>query len=147
LLLFPREDACPLEMVRDGAEAVELVVPDGTWAQTRRLVRRHTALQRLRAVTVPEGTTRYLLRRNVEPGLSCTLEAIAAALERLEGGDVAAGLLRGFEEWQRAILALRGQLRLLDEPSGATPGHRRERNQLRPSGAARCGSVWRERGR
>lgn len=116
LLLFPREDARPLEEVATTLSSpVQLLIPDGTWSQTRRLVRRHTALQRLPAVTVSSRSTRYLLRRGSVPGLSCTLEAIARALGTLEGAEVESRLMSGFEHWQRAALAIRGRLRLLDE--------------------------------
>lgn len=116
VLLFPQPGARPLEelLASDGAPS-ELVVPDGTWSQTRRVVRRHATLQRLRAVTV-RAPSNYLLRRGVVSGLCCTVEAISAALRVLDGEAVAEPLDRGFEAWQRAALAVRGRLRLLAAP-------------------------------
>jgi DTW domain-containing protein YfiP len=124
LLLFPRTDAVPLHEVTSASTGpYELVVPDGTWSQTRRLVRRHAALQRLRAVTVSEGLTEYLLRRGTVPGFLCTLEAVARALGQLESRTVERELLQGFRSWQRAALAVRGRLALLGmEPLDPNPG-------------------------
>lgn len=117
LLLFPRQDARPLAEVLAELppERRELIVPDGTWSQTRRLVRRHPALQRLRAVVLDASTTEYLLRRGTVPGHLCTLEAVAAALAVVEGPALSRSLLHGFRHWQRAALAVRGRLRLLDQ--------------------------------
>jgi DTW domain-containing protein len=115
VLLFPLAGARPLEEVleRDGAPS-EIVVPDGTWSQTRRIVRRHPSLQRLRAVSVA-APTNYLLRRGVVPGFCCTVEAISAALRALDGAAVAEPLDQGFERWQRAALTVRGRLCLVQD--------------------------------
>jgi DTW domain-containing protein YfiP len=123
-LLFPRADARPLhELLAEQSAPTELVVPDGTWSQTRRLVRRHAALQRLRAVTISEGTSEYLLRRGTVPGFLCTLEAVARSLGALENPELARQLLTGFRHWQRAALAVRGRLGLLGElPLDPAPG-------------------------
>lgn len=113
VLLFPLAGARPLEelIASDGAPS-DLVVPDGTWSQTRRIVRRQATLQRLRAVTVT-APTNYLLRRGVVSGFCCTVEAISAALRLLDGASIADPLDRGFDAWQRAALVVRGQQRLL----------------------------------
>lgn len=105
LLLFPSPDAEPLATLTPGA--YELVVPDGTWAQTRRMVRRYADLQRLRAVKVDFEPTRYLLRRNAESGLLCTLEAVARALSLLDGAALGRDLETAWLDWQTRALAMR----------------------------------------
>lgn len=84
-LLFPTEDAEPLD--ENSARSIRrLIVPDGTWGQTRRMVRREASLRGLRAVSLPPGApSSYTLRQRAQPGQLCTLEAIARAYGLLEG--------------------------------------------------------------
>ncbi len=99
LVLFPSEEARPLRP-DDAGDDLVLVVPDGTWAQARRIHRRDPAARGAEAVTlVDPGRSAYGLRRNPRPGGLCTLEAVAAALGALEGPAVEAALLTGFERW------------------------------------------------
>jgi DTW domain-containing protein len=113
LLLYPSDSAIPLEQALSERntgntdEGVELLVPDGTWAETRRLVRRYPALQQLCAVRLPDRPSVYALRRNAVPGLLCTLEAIACALGTVDGPDVQQALLSAFDTWQAAALVAR----------------------------------------
>ncbi len=95
LVLFPAPGARPL---REGegrsGEPLELIVPDGTWTQARRIARRHPWAQGAELVCLPEGeSTRYDLRRNVRLGGLCTLEAIARALAIVESPEIESGLL------------------------------------------------------
>src|ERR1700712_824836 len=79
-VLFPSDDALPLAEV--ASEVRCLIVPDGTWAQGRRIARRHPACEPLRKVRL-DGALRssYRLRRShLQNGL-CTLEAVAYALQ------------------------------------------------------------------
>jgi DTW domain-containing protein YfiP len=111
LLLYPSDDAVPLDAAcvskLETPENLELVVPDGTWAETRRLVRRSAALQALPKVRLDAQQTLYALRRNLEPGLLCTLEAVAHALALLDGPKLRQDLLAAFAEWQQHALAHR----------------------------------------
>jgi len=94
-LLFPSERAEVLsrEMVAEDARPITLVVPDGTWAQTRRAVRRETVLDQARHVLPPPGApTRYRLRREHTPGGLATAEALARALGIIEGEAVQTAL-------------------------------------------------------
>jgi DTW domain-containing protein YfiP len=95
LVLFPAPGARPLREGegRDG-EPLELIVPDGTWTQARRIARRHPWAQGAELVCLPEGeSTRYDLRRNVRPGGLCTFEAVARALAVVESPELEPGLL------------------------------------------------------
>jgi DTW domain-containing protein YfiP len=90
LLLFPAEGARTLEPGEGlTGEPLELVVPDGTWTQARRIARRDASAQGAQPVCLPEGaSTRYDLRRSTRPGGLCTFEAIARALAILEDREL-----------------------------------------------------------
>lgn len=111
-LLYPDVNAEPIERLMETIGADErptaLVVPDGTWSQTRRLIRRYDALDQLKRVRLPDQDTLYLLRRGRSPGLLCTIEAIALALNAIDGPSVGEPVLRGFRDWQTKALQLRG---------------------------------------
>lgn len=94
LVLFPAAEARLLTPEDAAGEGVVLLVPDGTWAQARRLLRRDDIFQGAEVVTLPPaGPSRYGLRRHAREGGVCTLEAIGHALAVLEGGDVEQRLL------------------------------------------------------
>jgi DTW domain-containing protein YfiP len=100
LLLFPREDAVELtqEFVDSLERPITLIVPDGTWSQARRMVRRETVLAGAIAVLPPLGpATRYRLRHEHVDGGLATAEAIARAFGVLEGDEVRAHIERAFE--------------------------------------------------
>jgi DTW domain-containing protein YfiP len=105
-LLFPSEDALPLEDV--AAQVASLVVPDGTWTQARRMARRHPLCRDLPRVRLnATAPSSYQLRRAPHPSGLCTLEAIAEALRLLEGDACASQMLESFHEWVERALRLR----------------------------------------
>jgi DTW domain-containing protein YfiP len=108
LLLFPCEQARPLVAAdAEGAPPV-LLVPDGTWSQARKLVRREPLLAEAEAVTLPPASSaRYGLRRNAPEGTVCTLEAIARALGVLEGPSLEAHLLAALDRFVERSRAAR----------------------------------------
>jgi DTW domain-containing protein YfiP len=83
-----------------------LIVPDGTWAQARRIERRWFAARALPRVEL-EGPwpSVYELRRGRE-GL-CTFEAVAIALGLLHDRELSACLLGRFAEWARRARLLK----------------------------------------
>lgn len=90
VLLFPCAGAQPLTRVMarqpPDAKPFALIVPDGTWTQAARARRRIPCLTQIPAVTIAaDGPSMYRLRTANEPGQVCTMEAIALALEQLEG--------------------------------------------------------------
>lgn len=107
-VLFPSEDALALEDVAH--EVGCLIIPDGTWAQGRRIARRHPVCERLRKVKLSATLhSSYRLRRSFLPGALCTLEAAAHALQVLEGDSLAAPMLEAFAQWvERALLVRAG---------------------------------------
>jgi DTW domain-containing protein YfiP len=68
-----------------------LVVLDGSWSQTRRMLQRIPGLAALPRLPLPPGRPRPRLRR-APPGGLATLEAIACALALYEGPAVGAAL-------------------------------------------------------
>lgn len=110
LLLHPGPAAVPLDaQFRAAPGPLRLVVPDGTWTQTRQMLRREPRLKALRQVSLPAGKPSvYALRRGVHPGGLCTLEAIARALRALGEPVVAAELERVVLLCVRAGMAARG---------------------------------------
>lgn len=93
-LLFPEGPA------RDPApRPAHVVVVDATWPQARRMVHRHPELARLPRLTLPVPA-RPLPRLRASPRADrmSTLEAVAAAVELLEGEESARPLRRLQEE-------------------------------------------------
>ncbi|MEZ4258890.1 MAG: tRNA-uridine aminocarboxypropyltransferase [Polyangiaceae bacterium] len=121
LLLYPHDDAAVLERRPEGAPPVTLVVPDGNWRQAGKVRARVRGLASLRAVRLPEGPpSRYRLRRwSHAHGLS-TLEAIARAIDVLEGGVARAELERVLDALVERTLWVKGALRD-DEVQGGLP--------------------------
>jgi len=89
VLLFPDPDARPLDEWRSSPLPVTLVVPDGTWRQANKARRRVQGLADLPcAVLPPTGApSGYRLRHDARPNRLATIEAIASALEILEGPE------------------------------------------------------------
>lgn len=87
LLLYPSSHAQELtpDFARTLPSPVNLIVPDGSWSQTRKFVRREHSLAGIPQVKLPSGPpSEYRLRiQPRETGL-CTLEAIARSLGILE---------------------------------------------------------------
>jgi len=90
-----------------------LIVPDGTWAQARRIERRWFAPQGLPRVALwGPWPSVYGLRRG--PDGLCTFEAVAIALGLLHDRALAEVLLERFAEWARRAQRLK---------AGGTPTH------------------------
>jgi DTW domain-containing protein YfiP len=84
-LLYPGEHAQPLSTLRT-ERPLALVVVDGTWANTKKMVRKNPVLANLpRVAFTPQRPSEYRIRR--EPKIECvsTIEALMIALGELEG--------------------------------------------------------------
>lgn len=114
LLLFPSAKALVLDAdwVSTIDKPVQLIVPDASWRQTTRFVRRTRGLSGIQHVKLPPGPpSEYLLRAQATDENLCTLEAIARALGILESESVQQQL-----EWILRVLVertlwSRGQLK------------------------------------
>jgi tRNA-uridine aminocarboxypropyltransferase len=104
-VLFPSphpEDASP-----SPAPAV-LVVPDGTWSQSRRMMQRIPALRTLPRLALSGPPAGLRLRRPPTAHGMSTAEAIAGALAALGAGDAAARLLALHDAGVERVLRLKG---------------------------------------
>lgn len=119
LLLFPAPGAPELALDPSDPRPVTLVVPDGTWRATRRMVAREPALAPLPRVTLPSGPpTRYRLRSHPNAHCLATLEAVARALGILEGPALEQHLTRLFLMFVERTLWSRGAIRAEDVTGG-----------------------------
>ncbi|MEZ4442443.1 MAG: tRNA-uridine aminocarboxypropyltransferase [Polyangiaceae bacterium] len=84
-----------------------LLVADGTWRQARRMAQRIPALRDAEPVRVEPGREVPVLRQPTQPGLLCTLEAVARALGILESRAVEEQLLAALDEVVARALARR----------------------------------------
>ncbi|MBW2732488.1 MAG: DTW domain-containing protein [Deltaproteobacteria bacterium] len=87
-------------------ETVTLLVPDGSWTQTRRMVRREPVFAHAEMVTLPPGpASRYQLRHAPAAEMVSTLEAVARALTLLEDDpSIETRMLAFFEPWVERML-------------------------------------------
>jgi DTW domain-containing protein YfiP len=109
-LLFPGEDAQPLQAYSPSDEPLLLVVPDGTWRKARKLLHLNPLLAALPRVTLTAGAvSRYRLRKAPGPGALSTVEAIVQALTVLEAPTSFEPLLRPFEALIEGQIAAMGE--------------------------------------
>ncbi len=85
VLLYPHDDAVPIESFRGANPPVTLIVPDGTWRQASSTRARVSGLSQIPCATLPPGMpSQYQLRHSDVPGRISTMEAIARSLGILE---------------------------------------------------------------
>lgn len=84
-----------------------LIVLDGTWRKSRKLLYTHPLLQALPRLGLEGGQGRYLIRKAHAPGQLSTYEAVCAALARLDAGFDPAPLLAAFDGFVAQQLAFR----------------------------------------
>ena len=110
-LLFPAEDAQPLQAYAPDDQPVLLVVPDGTWRKARKLLHLNPLLMALPRVTLSAGAvSRYRLRKAPGPGALSTVEAIVQALQVLEAPTSFEPLLKPFEALIEGQIAAMGDV-------------------------------------
>lgn len=80
VLLYPGEPAGPLPV-----DVRQLILLDGNWRQSRRMLEANPWLAGLPRLALPELPSRYAIRRAHRPGQLSTLEAGLHALALLEG--------------------------------------------------------------
>ncbi len=134
LLLFPHPEARELTAEDGRGEPVVLLVPDGTWNQARRILRRDPDACDAEPVTLPPGApSRYGLRQAPREGALSTLEAVARALGLLEGQEIEQGLTAILDAFVERSLVAAGRSR---RPPVSIPAASREAprspSRLRP---------------
>lgn len=108
-LLFPAEDAQPLQAYSPSDLPLLLVVPDGTWRKARKLLHLNPLLAALPRVTLAAGAvSRYRLRKAPGPGALSTVEAIVQALQVLEAPTSFEPLLNPFDALIEGQIAAMG---------------------------------------
>jgi DTW domain-containing protein YfiP len=121
LLLYPFEDARPLEGFVASETPVCLIVPDGTWRQAAKARNRVPGLKDVTCVSLPKGRpTQYRLRRETQDEGLATMEAIMRAMGVLEGPEVEAAMERVFLAMVERTLWLRGAIPT-EEVTGGVP--------------------------
>lgn len=90
LYLYPTPNSVPLTQIELESETpIELVVPDASWNQAKKFHQREPVFQSMQQVHLAElPPSRYQLRKQKYPGGVCTLEAVAYALEIIEGAPI-----------------------------------------------------------
>jgi DTW domain-containing protein YfiP len=111
VLFYPSTDAIELspEWVAAQKKPIHLIVPDGNWRQASKVHYRHPELKELNRVKITPKcqATQWMRKETVEGGMA-TLEAIARALEILEGREVGGSLLNLYQLKLERTLASRG---------------------------------------
>ena len=96
-LFYPSGDAAELDeaLVMQESTPIQLLVPDGTWRQSRKIHSRHLELRNLPRVKIskPNNST-FQLRAQTRPERMATLQAIAQGLGIIEGDLVRAQLMK-----------------------------------------------------
>ncbi|VVP04684.1 hypothetical protein PS732_03059 [Pseudomonas fluorescens] len=109
-LLFPADDAQPMQAYDASDEPLLLIVPDGTWRKARKMLHLNPLLAALPRVTLAQGAvSRYRLRKAPGPGALSTIEAVVQALQTLEAPAFFEPLLKPFEALIEGQIAAMGQ--------------------------------------
>ena len=113
-LFYPSNDAAELnkELVGEQSTPIQLIVPDGTWRQARKLHSRHPELKHVPRVKIrTPNNSIFQLRAQSRPERMATLQAIASALRIIEGDLAAAQLMTLYHLKIERTLIGRGLLR------------------------------------
>ncbi|MGH7927793.1 MAG: tRNA-uridine aminocarboxypropyltransferase [Candidatus Binatia bacterium] len=110
-LFFPSADAVELDtaLVEQERSPIQLIVPDGTWRQARKILTRLRELKELTRVKIstPNDSV-FQLRAQSKPERMATLQAIAHGLGVIEGDPVRARLMKLYHTKIERTLAGRG---------------------------------------
>jgi DTW domain-containing protein YfiP len=100
LYLYPEEDSLSIDQVHDffpQAKSFNLIVPDGSWRQTKKYRKREIPLQAVPTVKLPiQLKGNYQLRKARFENHLSTFEAIAYALDYLEARNISTEVMGNF---------------------------------------------------
>ncbi|MGB0454380.1 MAG: tRNA-uridine aminocarboxypropyltransferase [Bacteriovoracaceae bacterium] len=118
-VLYPTENAEVVDedFVKEYASSPDLnfVVPDGTWSQARRMVRKEPCLRHLRHIKInTKRTSDYVLRKQTLPDKLCTLEAVIELLRSFEEPQIIDSLEAILKVHIQTGLLMRGKLNMED---------------------------------
>ncbi|MFV0575793.1 MAG: tRNA-uridine aminocarboxypropyltransferase [Vibrio sp.] len=84
-LLFPSDDALPIQTTINQNETALFIVLDGTWQEAKKMLNKSPWLKTLPKVMLAEqNASNYSLRRNQESGNLCTCEVGIELLQQLD---------------------------------------------------------------
>ena len=112
VLLYPSEQSSLLnkDFLHRWTKPIQLIVPDGNWNQASKCVKRLDFLSALPHVRLELSyESEYQIRRTSRPGGLATLEAVAYALEVIEGEATRDHLLKSFRQMVGQVLTARGK--------------------------------------
>jgi len=100
------------ELVAQDRRPIQLIVPDGTWRQARKIHSRHHELKDVQRVKIstPNNSV-FQLRAQSRPEGMATLQAIAHGLGVIEGVLVGAQVMKLYHAKIERTLIRRGLLR------------------------------------
>jgi len=113
-LFYPTVDAVELdhELVAQERTPIQLLVPDGTWRQARKVHYRHRELKDVPRVKISApDISKFHLRAQHRPEGMATLQAIAHGLGVIEGDLVKEQLMKLYDAKVERTLIGRGLLR------------------------------------
>ena len=123
VLLFPHDDAVPIDRLARSARPLTLVVPDGTWRQASKVRARVPGLRDVPCVRLrPESPSTYRLRAESHDDRLSTIEAIARAMGFLEGMHVRRAIEHVFRAMVERTLWAKGEIDDDDVTVGIPPG-------------------------
>jgi DTW domain-containing protein len=112
-LFYPSADAVELNeaLVMQDSRPIQLLVPDGTWRQARKINSRHPELRDLPRVKISTpNSSIFQLRAQSKPERMATLQAIAEGLGVIEGDGVRVQLMKLYQAKIERTLRGRGIL-------------------------------------
>lgn len=112
-LFYPSDEALELtpELIQQSALPIQLIVPDGNWRQASKVHTRHPELKNIPRVKISsENSSHQHLRAEHSPEGMATLQAIAQALQIIEGPTLVKPLMKLYEAKLKNTLLGRGLL-------------------------------------
>lgn len=112
LYLYPTETSEILtnELIKSYHKPIQLIVPDGSWRQTRRFAKREPWLQSIPHIRLPDADqTLFFLRRRVKAHGISTFEAIARSLGIIETTELQSHMEIIFKTMIERTLKTRGK--------------------------------------
>ncbi len=110
LYLFPDQDSEVLneDFIAKITKPVNLIVPDGSWRQAKKILGREETFQKIKKVKLENiGESIYQLRKSPGKDSLCTFEAIAYALRVTENEEVFQTSIKNLQYMVRAHLTTR----------------------------------------
>lgn len=111
-LFYPSDDSVELtqDLVAESSLPIQLIVPDGNWRQASKVHTRHPELKNILKIKIGSiNSSQEHLRAEHSPEGMATLQAIAQALQIIEGPSAVEPLLKLYEAKLRNTLVGRGK--------------------------------------